>query len=84
MKHVTAFLASVFMFWAVFFLSGIALYFVVPRSWWQIEVQIGSFNANLPSMIAFILGGITATYTFKASLHAKTGKLYRSKKADSP
>ena len=66
------------MFFVVWFLLGLIFLFVMPASWREIET--GFVEGGIPSLLAFILAGMGATYTFKASLHAKTGKLYRKGK----
>jgi hypothetical protein len=79
MKYVTAIVGSIFIFLAVSFLVGMVLLFIMPSTWTHAEIQIGALRANVPSLIGIILGCIAARYTFKASLHAKTGKLYTKK-----
>jgi hypothetical protein len=80
MKYITPIFASIFMFLAVSFLVGLIVTFVLPSKWAQYEIQIDLLRANIPSLIGAITGGFTATYTFKASLRAKTGRLYRDEK----
>lgn len=80
MKYVTAILASIFIFLGVSFLAGLILLSVIPPAWTQVGVQIGLLRANIASLISIIFGGIVATYTFRASLSSKTGRLYRKKK----
>jgi hypothetical protein len=79
MRYITALVSSVFMFLATTLLSGVVLIAVLPLNWRGPVIQVGLLSANLPSLLAMLLGSITATYTFKASLHSKTGKLYRKK-----
>jgi hypothetical protein len=81
MKYLTALLSSIFVFLGVWLLSGLALSFVLPSRWWEIEIGIGLVRGNIPGIAAGVFGAIAATYTFKASLHAKTGRLYRKKNA---
>ena len=81
MRYVTAILAGVFMFVAVGFLCALALSFVLPADWAQIEIRIGMLGGNLASVAGAVLGALAAAYTFRASLHAKTGRLYRKNKA---
>ena len=80
MKYATAIISAIFIFVMVFILMGIVFAWVFPKDWWQITINLGLLSANLPSMIAIILGGLAATATFRASLNAKTGKLYRKPK----
>lgn len=79
MKYVTALLSSIFIFLGVCFLSGLVFIYVMPSVWWHTEIGVGSIRANIPSLVAVLMGAIAATYTFKASLHAKTGRLYKKK-----
>lgn len=80
MKYVTAVLASAFIFLAVFVLTGLLLFAVLPRSYLEFGIELGATTVNIPSVIAFLLAAFAATYTFKASFYAKTGKLYKAKK----
>jgi len=82
MRYVTAILASLFMFLAVGFLCALALLFIIPPSWAQTQIGIGWLGGNLSSVAGAVLGALAATYTFRASLHAKTGRLYRRSKVD--
>jgi hypothetical protein len=82
MRYVTAVIGSLFMFLAVTLLSGLLLMFVLPRDWAEIEVIVGPTSGNLVSIIAFTFGGIAATHTFRASLKARTGRLYRTGRSD--
>jgi len=79
MKYVTAILASIFIFLAVFVLIGLFLSVLFPRNWLEFNIELCTMTFNILSAIAFLLASVAATYTFKASLHAKTGKLYRMK-----
>jgi hypothetical protein len=83
MRYVTAVLSSVFMFLAVGLLCALALLFILPAHWAQMEVRIGSLGANMPSLAGLFLGALAATYTFRASLKARTGRLYRRPKRES-
>lgn len=83
MRYVTAVLASIFMFLAVWLLSGLLLFLVTPPGWAEIGVAIGPVYANLVSLISAVLAAVAATYTFRASLKARTGRLYRRGKAGS-
>ncbi len=82
MKYVAAIISSFIIFVAVWFLSVLLLIMVFPVSWCQFEITIGFITANLPSLIGLFIGTIAAKYTFTASLHAKTGELYRKKKSN--
>ncbi len=81
MRYVTAILASAFMFVAVGFLCALALLFILPSGWAQAEMRIGIVGGNSASVAGAIVGALAAAYTFKASLNAKTGRLYRKNKA---
>jgi len=80
MKYSVALLSSVFMFIAVLLLTLFLLAMVLPAKWQQFEITIGGLTGNIPGIIGLFLGCLAAAYTFKASLNAKTGKLYRKKK----
>lgn len=77
MRYIAAVLGSIFMCLAVWFLCTLILSFVVPRAWIQIEVGIGYLSGSPVSLISALAAGIAGTYTFKASLGARTGRLYR-------
>jgi hypothetical protein len=79
MKYLTAIVGSIFILLAVSFLVGLVLLLIMPPTWSRAGIQIGALRANIPSLIGMILGCVAARYTFKASLHAKTGKLYTEK-----
>ena len=79
MKYITAFLASLFMFIAIWFVLGFAFSTLMPVSWSGIIIKIGPLITNIPNLVAMVLGGGVATYTFRASLNAKSFKLYRNK-----
>lgn len=79
MKYVAAIISSIIIFVAVWFLSGLFFIMVLPESWCRFEITIGFITANLPSLFGMLIGIIAAKYTFTASLHAKTGVLYRKK-----
>jgi hypothetical protein len=78
MRYFTAIFSGIFMFFAVWFLLGLFFLFLMPASWREIET--GFVEGGIPSLLAAILAGMGATYTFKASLHAKTGRLYKKEK----
>jgi len=80
MKYVTAILSGIFMFLAVLFLLGLAFLYIMPATWWEIEFGIGLMSGNVPCAIAAVIAAVVAIYTFKTSLCAKTGKLYRKEK----
>ncbi|MBC8481466.1 MAG: hypothetical protein H8D47_02220 [Planctomycetes bacterium] len=79
MKYITAFLASLFMFAAIWFVLGFTFSVVMPVSWSNIIIKMGPVVTNIPYLAAMVLGGGVATYTFRASLHAKSFKLYKNK-----
>ena len=79
MKYVVAILSSVFIFIAVGILVGIILGLTFPKAWCSIVLNVGLFSANLPALIAAIIAGLAATHTFRASLRAKSFKLYKKK-----
>jgi hypothetical protein len=80
MKYITAILSSLFIFVCVGILSGILLALVCPKSWFGIELNLGLLSTNFPSLIAIVIAGVAATHTFRASLHGKTFRLYKSKR----
>ena len=77
MKYVTATLSGMFMFICSGLLCGILLGLVCPRGWFAIELNLGLFSANVPSLIATLIAGAAATHTFRASLRARAFKLYK-------
>jgi hypothetical protein len=77
MKYIIALLSSIFVFLGVWLLLGLALDLLLPSQWSEIEIGIGPARGNITGVIAALLGAIAATSAFKASLHAKTGRLYR-------
>jgi hypothetical protein len=81
-KYITATVSSIFIFAAVFLLLGLGLSFVMPSKWFDIVINPGLLKANIPSILSAILAAVAATYTFKASLHSKTGRLYRKKSGE--
>ena len=82
MKYFTAVVSSIFMFFVMWFLLGLFFIAFMPRCWSEVEVECALLSGNVPSLLAAILAGLGAVYTFKASLKAKTGRLYRKKKAN--
>lgn len=80
MKYVTAMLSAVFIFICVGLLSGIFLALVCPKSWFEIELNLGFLTTNVPSLIAILIASSAATHTFRASLRAKTFKLHQKKR----
>lgn len=70
------------MFFAVGLLSGLVLAVVVPSKWWNIYLEIGSLQANIPSLIAFGLGSLAATHSFRATLKAEDKKYRKNKEED--
>ena len=79
MKYITPILAGIFMFFAVGLLSALVLAVVMPSKWWNIYLEIGSLQANIPSLVAMLLGSLAATHSFRATLKAE-GKNYRKNK----
>ena len=80
MKYVVAIISSVFMFICVGILVGILLALICPKAWFDIVLDLGLLSANVPSIIATVIAGIAATHTFRASLRAKSFKLYKRKR----
>ena len=78
-KYLTAIVSAIFIFLMVFILMALGLSLVMPSKWFDIVINLGLLSANIPSIISAIISSVAATYTFKASLHAKTGVLYRKK-----
>jgi len=81
MKYIVALLSSIFIFIVIWFLIALLFLIVFPTEWQKYEISIGCLTANLPSIIGLFVSCFAAQHTFKASLHAKTGKLYRKKKS---
>jgi len=80
MKLLTAIAASVFIFLTVTFVVGLVLLYILPSAWSRVGIEIGAFHTNVPTLTGVALGSFCAMCTFKASFHAKTGKLYRKEK----
>ncbi|MFX0201270.1 MAG: hypothetical protein ACFFCW_34565 [Candidatus Hodarchaeota archaeon] len=80
MKYITAILSGLFIFVCVGILSGTLLALICPKAWFGIELNLGLLSANIPSLITTVIAGVAATHTFRASLHAKTFKLYKRKR----
>jgi amino acid transporter len=78
-KYFTAILSGILIFICCFIILTLIFSAVLPDDWGQRVVQIGPLHANIPGIIAFILGTLAATHTFRASFSAKTGKLYKKK-----
>jgi len=79
MRYVTAILSALFIFVGVGFLSGILLALICPKAWSGIEVNLGFLSTNVPTLIAIVIASGAATHTFRASLRAKTFRLYKKK-----
>ena len=79
MKYIAAILSGLFIFVFVGLLSGILLALICPKAWFEIELNLGLLSANIPSLITIVIAGVAATHTFRASLRAKTFKLYKRK-----
>jgi membrane associated rhomboid family serine protease len=82
MKYIAALISGAIIFVAVWFLVGFLVAVVLPANWRHLEITLGGFTANLPSLIGLIIGIFAARHTFKASLRAKTGRLYRKPKSN--
>lgn len=81
MRYFTAIISGLFIFVAVFLIVSLILAFITPGLA-EVHLNIGLIEGNLIGLIAFLLSTIAATMTFKASLHAKTGRLYTKKTAE--
>jgi len=79
MKYVTAIFSALFVFICVVILSGILLALICPKTWFGIEINLGLLTTNVPSLIAAAIASLAATHTFRASLRAKTFRLYKRK-----
>jgi membrane associated rhomboid family serine protease len=75
MKIVVAFIGSFMMFVMTWLLVAILLAVWVPYT--QKQIVFEYLVTNIASLTGFIVGGLVATQTFRASLKARTGKLYR-------
>jgi len=75
-KYISAVCAGLFMFLGGSLLAGLAFIFILPRSFWEINIHLGLIDANLPSLMAVFIGSIVGMMSFKASFNAKTGRLY--------
>jgi len=79
MKYFTALLSSLFIFLCVWLLASLGFSLILPSRWSELEIGIGLIRGNLLGLLGGLLGAIAATFTFKASLQAKTGRLYIKK-----
>jgi len=77
MRYVVAIAASAFMFAATWFLSGLVLLFVFPERWSQMNLSIGGLHGNLAGILGALIGAAAAVHTFRTSLTARTGRLFR-------
>ena len=75
MKIIVAFISSFIMFILTWLLVAIPLAVLIPYT--QKQIVFEYMVTNIASLAGFILGGLVATQTFRASLKAKTGKLYK-------
>ncbi len=75
MKYLVALVSSFLMFVFTWLLVAVPLAVWVPVTQQQIVFEY--LVTNIASLVGFIIGGLVATQTFRASLKAKTGKLYR-------
>lgn len=82
MKKIVALLSSVFMFVVTWFISSMLIALVWSYS--RTEITIGFLTANLAVLLSLIIAVLVAIQTFRASLHSKTGKLYRKKGGEEP
>lgn len=80
MKYIVAFISSFLMFLLTWLLVAIPLAVLVPYT--QKQIVFEYLITNIASLVGFIVGGLVATQTFRASLKAKTGKLYREDQED--
>jgi len=80
MKIIVAFISSFIMFVLTWLLVAIPLAVLIPYTQKQIVFQY--LVTNIASLAGFIVGGLVATQTFRASLKAKTGKLYKEEQED--
>jgi uncharacterized protein YacL len=80
MKKVVAFISALFMFVLTWFISGMLIAVVWEYS--RTEIRLGSLGTNIAGLIGLLVATLVATHTFRASLKAKTGKLYKKNKED--
>ena len=78
-KVLVALISSLFIFVPVWLIVSVVVALVWPDSLTR-ELSVGILTANIASLIGLIAAGLAATNTFRASLKAKTGKLYRENK----
>lgn len=75
MKYFVALVSSFIMFVFTWLLVAVPLAY-----WWPVtqkQIVFEYLITNIASLAGFIVGGLVATQTFRASLRAKTGKLYK-------
>ena len=78
MKMIVALLSSIFMFVVTWFISSMIIAMVWSYS--RTEITIGFLTTNIAGLLSLIIASLVARQTFRASLHAKTGKLYKKDK----
>jgi formate hydrogenlyase subunit 4 len=78
MKMIVAFVGSFLMFVMTWLLVAVPLAVWVPYT--QKQIVFEYLVTNIASLVGFVVGGLVATQTFRASLKARTGKLYREEK----
>lgn len=81
MKILAAFVGSFMMFVMTWLLVAVPLAVWVPYT--QKQIVFEYLETNIASLAGFIVGGLVATQTFRASLKARTGKLYREEEENS-
>jgi len=72
MKYFVAIVGGLIIFIGAWLISGILLAMILPVSWSQTWINLGLLSTNIPSLIAFVIAGLAATHTFRASLRIKT------------
>jgi hypothetical protein len=83
MRYFLAIVSSIIIFIGVFLLLGIGLAIIMPVSWSQTWINLGLLSTNVPSLVAFVVAGLTAMHTFKVSLRAKSWLFYKGKSESS-
>ena len=80
MKYITAIISGLFIFVCMGLLLGTLVALVCPKAWFSIEIDFGLLSTNIPSIIVIVIASLTATHTFRASLHAKSFRFYKLKR----
>ncbi|MBN2019048.1 MAG: hypothetical protein JW749_02350 [Sedimentisphaerales bacterium] len=71
MRYFVAIAGSLIIFIGAGLIAALVLFFVCPKSWWEIEINLGFLYGNVPSLIALVVAVLAAANSFRASLRVK-------------